>query len=324
MFEIRRFLPCEALRAYVDTYYLVEVDCPHGQQLEDLLLPELPNLRFQLTGDWDVDFGSGYEKAPRACLFGFTNAPFRVRVAGKAVLFGAGLKPLGWQALVPLPANRLSDKAQDCTAIWPHKTRLIESIRAGLAGASSGKEMTAAVDEMLLDLKMPVPPVTQKMLTYLEATLADQTDVPITRVDELAEEMGLSVRQVERWTNQLYGCSPKLLLRKHRFLTMLARHGGCGAGDAWIEAADETFYDQSHFIREYKRFTGRSPGQYARQPASLQHAVTHTLGKVKGRTPGRMALKLEANGPSESQDQGRTPRPQTLPEKERSACSILP
>lgn len=293
MFEISRFLPCAALRAYVDTYYMVVVDCPPGEALEDMMLPELPNLRFQLSGQWRVDFGGGYQDAPSACLFGFTNAPYYVRVGGKSVVFGAGLKPLGWQAFVGGSASKAADKALACSAVWPNKTSLFDGMAAALGKAQTGKEMAAILDEALLDLKRSITPVTRQMLDSMETILAEEREVPITRVADLADAMDLSVRQVERWARHLFGCSPKLMLRKHRFLAMLSKHGEQAAGDAWLEAADETFYDQSHFIREYKRFTGRSPGQYARQPNRLQKAVTQTLRRVEGRRRARIALKLD-------------------------------
>ncbi|MEO0410959.1 MAG: helix-turn-helix domain-containing protein [Pseudomonadota bacterium] len=300
MFEISRFLPCAALREYVDTYYLVAVDCPPGETLEDMMLPELPNLRFQLSGQWQVNFGPGFVDAPKSCVFGFTNAPYQVRVGGQSIVFGAGIKPLGWQALAEQPAHFSADKALDSHAVWPRRSALINGVVAALRKATSGKEMAAILDELLLDMLRPVPPVTRHILTSIDAVLSEQRDVPVTRVGDLADAMDLSVRQVERWTRQLFGCSPKLMLRKHRFLAMLARHGEQAAGEAWLEAADETFYDQSHFIREYKRFTGRSPGQYARQPSQLQKAVTQTLRRVEGRKPGAVRLKLDVRSSNES------------------------
>lgn len=300
MFEISRFLPCAALRDYVDTYYLVAVDCLPGQMLEDMMLPELPNLRFQLSGQWQVDFGSGFVDAPQSCVFGFTNAPYHVRVGGKSILFGAGIKPLGWQAFSDQPAYISTDKALDCKALWPRHMAAIDGLIAALRAASTGKAMAAVIDEFLLDMLRPVPPVARQILASIDAVLRQERDVPITRVGDLADAMGLSVRQVERWTRQLFGCSPKLMLRKHRFLQMLARHGEQAAGEAWLEAADETFYDQSHFIREYKRFTGRSPGQYARAQSPLQKAVTQTLRRVEGRKPGDVRFKLDVPHANES------------------------
>ena len=74
------------------------------------------------------------------------------------------------------------------------------------------------------------------------------------RVDALQEATGLSARQVARWCNRLYGAAPKFLARKYRALRcaqILARED-----IDWSEVSGDAFYDQSHFIRELKHFTG--------------------------------------------------------------------
>ncbi|MEM1020045.1 MAG: helix-turn-helix domain-containing protein [Pseudomonadota bacterium] len=290
MFKLRRFLPCAALRPYIDTYYLVEVDCPPGATLEDMMLPELANIRFQLEGCWDVDMGDGFKSASPETLFGFTNAPYDVRLTGRSRLFGAGLKPLGWQAIMGGSAAPYSDTCKNLADLWGPYASVG---RQSLAACATGEEMVQVMDALLLERLTAVPKTTRACISAFECIMTADDDAPMTRVDDLADQLNLSVRQVERWSRHLFGCSPKLLLRKHRFMTMLTQHGERLAGDDWLEAADESFYDQSHFIREYKRFTGRSPGQYARKPSELQKAVTKTLETVPDRKPGPLALKVD-------------------------------
>jgi AraC-like DNA-binding protein len=78
-------------------------------------------------------------------------------------------------------------------------------------------------------------------------------------VDDLVAAARLSRRQVERLCKRLYGAPPKLLSRKYRALraaVVLAK------GEAGIaELLEQGFYDQSHCIREIKRFTGITPNR---------------------------------------------------------------
>jgi methylphosphotriester-DNA--protein-cysteine methyltransferase len=85
---------------------------------------------------------------------------------------------------------------------------------------------------------------------WLEAHLNPQ-------VDDLVAATRLSRRQVERLCKRLYGAPPKLLARKYRALraaVVLAKGEACTA-----ELVEQGFYDQSHCIREIKRFTGITP-----------------------------------------------------------------
>jgi AraC-like DNA-binding protein len=82
-------------------------------------------------------------------------------------------------------------------------------------------------------------------------------------VNELASLHCLSKRHFERKFKALAGMSPKLYSRIIRFQSVFPRlHEikpsltevalGCG------------YYDQSHFIQDFKEFTGFSPGEFLR------------------------------------------------------------
>ena len=75
------------------------------------------------------------------------------------------------------------------------------------------------------------------------------------------------MRQLERLTKRYYGLPPKTLARKYRALraaSALAR--GEDLTDCDIA---NSFYDQSHLIREVKRFAGLTPQQIKKRQSQL-------------------------------------------------------
>ena len=86
----------------------------------------------------------------------------------------------------------------------------------------------------------------------------------ILRSMRLIAELGVSARQVERLTKRIYGAPPKLLARKYRSLRAASLIGTSQLH--WSEAAGDAFFDQSHFIRDFKRFTGLTPSQFQNDP----------------------------------------------------------
>lgn len=79
-------------------------------------------------------------------------------------------------------------------------------------------------------------------------------------VTEIALEFGYHQRQLFRMFQRYYGVSPKVLLnilRLHLCLTLLLEKNT----DLLEIAMQCGFYDQSHFIKEIKRYTGISPLQ---------------------------------------------------------------
>ena len=106
------------------------------------------------------------------------------------------------------------------------------------------------------------------------------TASPSPQVPELVAATGMSIRSVERMTKHYYGLSPRMLARKYRAVraaSALARGEKLDAG-----TLGDAFYDQSHLIREIKRFAGATPGQLGR-PSPYTQATTTGRKQMAGK-----------------------------------------
>ncbi len=85
-------------------------------------------------------------------------------------------------------------------------------------------------------------------------------------IEELATQTGFTRKHLGNLFQRQVGFSPKSLARIHRFrgaLELLSRADG---QVPWAELAEQCgFYDQSHLINEFRRFTGFSPVELARR-----------------------------------------------------------
>ena len=77
------------------------------------------------------------------------------------------------------------------------------------------------------------------------------------------------------------GLPPKLFLRVIRFQEVLRAIGPDSANDWAGIAVDHGFYDQSHFVADFKAFTGHSPSAWGVSEDSL----TAVFSAVRRRTP---------------------------------------
>ncbi len=256
MFSLRYAGPSPDLRDYISSYYLFRADLP---RIDDVTRADLPQLRFMLQGRGSYTFGDGrHEACPDAMLTGPTNSATRFTAEGPLWVFGVGFRPAGWSALVGMEAHQVSDRVVEARALFgPLVNEALDALRE----ASTIEAMVGIANRMmrvLIDRAYRAP--------IWFVTLADDwlTGAPSPDVDDLVRASGLSVRQIERLTNRVYGASPKLLARKYRALRSAVRLVE-RPGD-WQEAAGDAFYDQSHFIREFKRFTGLTPRRFGIDP----------------------------------------------------------
>jgi len=88
---------------------------------------------------------------------------------------------------------------------------------------------------------------------------------PGSRVDELAESLGISDRQLRRRFHQSVGYGPKTLDRVLRFRRLVAQAGAVAAGESDLArvAADLGYADQAHMARDCLRLSGLTPVQLA-------------------------------------------------------------
>jgi len=85
-------------------------------------------------------------------------------------------------------------------------------------------------------------------------------------IEELAVKTGFTRKHLGNLFKQQVGLSPKSLARVHRFRGALAILDAADGQVPWTELADACgFYDQSHLINEFRRFTGFSPVELVRR-----------------------------------------------------------
>ena len=271
-----RFFPLSpALRPYVSTIYLSEVAVPDGSRVEDYLHPEWANLRF-IEGDRPLAAigGSPVVETPRFVATGPTGTATYF-AAGNKGAWGIGILPVGWAKFIPLPAEELADRLTDGNihpAFAPF-TPLLEALRQ----VNDDDDAAALIDAHVCALLADAPPDDPAILAAHRALVDDE----VTSVADLSTKLSLSERSIERLSYRAFGFSPKLLLLRQRFLRSLGRFM-LDPSMAWIDTMDHHYYDQAQFTRDFQRFMGMSPRDYAARPKPILGAAAFARAAAAG------------------------------------------
>ena len=126
--------------------------------------------------------------------------------------------------------------------------------------------MAAAMDRTLTRL-VPSSPRESKVDRAIDVACKRRG---LIQVQDLSRIAGVSDRQLQRAFHDEVGVSPKQLLRVLRFQQVLRRVRGQSDNVRWTDiAAACGFYDQAHFVHDFRSFTGESPSAWAIDEASL-------------------------------------------------------
>lgn len=253
---LRYFVPTPSLRNVISSYYVFHADLPH---YTDVMRADLPQLRLVVRGSAIYDFLDGRRMAaPPASLLGPTFGAYRFEATGPLLVLGIGLQPAGWSALVRENAGDYANRIVDAEPLFGN---ILGRTLNALEQVEGYADMATAADRLMSALiaRVPEPKFWFTQLTdqWLTSSLSPE-------VDTLVESLGMSARQVERVTKQIYGAPPKVLARKYRALKAAAQLAK--GSRSWSDVVGDAYSDQSHFIREFRQFVGVTPNQLMSQP----------------------------------------------------------
>lgn len=155
------------------------------------------------------------------------------------------------------PMHALTDTTTPLTDIWGNHTADIEEKMAELPDNSS--RVNLAQNYLLNALTNSKEDL---QITYCLKQI--QLSKGLIPVGKLVADTGITQRHLARKFREYIGLSPKEYLRVSRFIFSLAHLKNYPAFSLTEVAYESGYYDQAHFIRDYKDFTGYTPREVVR------------------------------------------------------------
>jgi AraC-like DNA-binding protein len=198
---------------------------------------------------------------PRAILVGFQKKTMPIAVDGTVKVLAARL--FAWGAL-----ELFSDEiaCETVTALGPEWNSLVERLEAEVLQGRY-EEATTILQEFLL--QRVLSKTYDPKLVAAAAKLLYHTKGQC-RIEELAESCHTSVRQLQRGFQRDVGATPKFFARTVRFEQAQRRLMLEPESELTGVAYDCGYFDQAHFIKEFRAFTGKTPSEYARDMSQLE------------------------------------------------------
>jgi AraC-like DNA-binding protein len=210
-----------------------------------------------------------WEQGRGAFVAGPDTGPMPTRMTAGTVVVGVRFRPSAGGPALGVPLSELRDERLDLTDL-----RSGDAMRLpGTLDPDTALARTLDVAGSLVAAGQPDPAV-----AWAARLLRD----PRLRAEDVAAEVGLSMRQLRRRCDAAVGYGPKTLqrvLRFRRFVSQIdagpknpqtpkisaRRHG---VGDLAAIAAEAGYADQAHLTRECGKLAGLTPAALVRQRAS--------------------------------------------------------
>jgi hypothetical protein len=194
---------------------------------------------------------------PRAMVLGQTIEPFYIEPTGYVNTFAVRFYPYGFANFVNIAIKNLANTETPIELLFGEKPA--KELEQKIIQAAGTKERIEIVEGFLLDKLNDKTTIDNIVKTTIDTLLSTKGTSSINAI--LKEDLSKR-RQLERkFLNQI-GISPKQLgkvIRLQAALKMLLKQ----QPESLTQIAYENeYYDQTHFIKDFKEFTGTTPGKF--------------------------------------------------------------
>ena len=186
-----------------------------------------------------------------------------IKQNGKLKVFGISFYPHGIYPLLKVPLYEFTGKVTGLGDVLSGMSRLLEAVISD--ESISIMERIVILEKILLE-EMNYDCFDMKTRKIFETFYSGNM-----KVQEISDNYGLNIKYLERLFMKYTGVSPKVFLRIDRFQKVIKKMLYDKNYKNLTELAyEEDYYDQTHFIKEFKNFTNMTPKEFLRKKDSVR------------------------------------------------------
>ena len=243
-FRHARYLPSNNLRLFVEHYWVVSWDLHNEGPFTTELLPH-PNVFIV------------FEKESSR-IVGPMTGKFTRQLQGKGEIFGIKIKPGAFYAVINKPISTITNCSIPLQKILGKE---ILTFEGQILSKRNDHEMIKIVEGFLPKIFQAEDPSS----TFVnEITEFIKVNRAVIRVDDILGCFKISKSKLQRLFNQYVGVTPKWVIKRFRLHEAVEQLKNNKNLDLTRLALELGYFDQAHFIRDFKGLVGKPPGEYAK------------------------------------------------------------
>jgi len=247
--NMKEYQPSARLRPYIKAYRIMESE-------EHATNRVLPNnsiaIAFRLYGQISYINDSGQVALPSATISGLRKSVRLIHYQPKSAVLVVQFKETGMPAFFKHPLHELFEYSVSLDNFLPSSE--IARIEERLAEASNYDDKIAVIEMFLLS-KLSGSKTDELIKAAVEKIYASTGQI---KIRTLANSLYISQDALEKRFRKITGTSPKQFAFITKLNAIIARNHGYNG--SFIDLAlDNGYFDQAHFNKDFKLFTGQAP-----------------------------------------------------------------
>jgi len=263
----KKYRPAKVLEKYVECYFVWE-----GNPANTINIESPPSALCSLVFNYQAEYYISNPKyknkgVPACFISGQALGNYTLHLRGKIGVVGIVFKPATIFHFYGIPMYELTDER---VCFLETRPKSCKKLYRDITNATTRQGKIKILEAYLLSLLEKPMHGTKEIIESANEIFDDKGQTNIT---ELLEEVPMSRRSFERKFLEEVGVSPKIYAKIRRFgytCSLMAGDRDVNLMDVLHEGG---YYDQSHFIKDFKYFSGRTPRRYAKNNVELANYV---------------------------------------------------
>jgi AraC-like DNA-binding protein len=248
LFDLDRWAPSDATARFVEHFWSVSWDLRDRSPFDSKVIT-FPSLH--LTHEWGDDGPRHGIPLPNSLVHGVVERVFRTTISERGWVVGARFRPGGFTARFGRDAAGLTGRVQPVDdELFDGPIRLDDDVDAA----------SARLDELIGGHRAELDPTFVSLAQLIDRIRDDDR---LHRVEQVMTHSPWSARTTQRVFSRYVGVPVKWVLCRYRLQQAaleIESRPGVDHGDLAVRLG---WYDQAHFINDFRAMLGTTPGDYA-------------------------------------------------------------
>jgi AraC-like DNA-binding protein len=269
--KYQEIIPGERLRPYVKCFYIFESES--NAELNDTVFPGgHMEIIFNLgEGIWKSSVNEIFQTTPQVELWGQITQPLHIKSLGKHTMLGIRFFTHSAAYFLNEEVWEFNDQVSDLKDLLGPSVRTLHSRLMDIPDLHKRIEL---IENFLVERLSVKERKTHKIAILGQIVKEMQNNHFPQNIGAIASRHYITPRYIQKLFMQYIGITPKLYNKINRFQLSL-KHIVKNEESLTSIAYDCGYFDQSHFIRDFKSFTGITPSAYSPESYPVSQALSN-------------------------------------------------
>ena len=251
------FDPCQDLSTLVKCYWTLESPKEDNPERQTIVPDGCMEMIFHY-GDLNKQYveNGNHLLQPKCFVIGQLTRPLEIEPIGETGIFSVRFYHEGFLPFATAPIKEMENKAISLEQLFGTEGVKIEQL---IVNAISTAERINHIENFLLSRLVSLETIDRIIKSTIDTILTANGQLSVS---ELSKQINVNRRQLERKFSSAIGLSPKQLSKTIRLQNTLNLLINKKFTSLTALAYEGDYYDQAHFIKDFREFTGLTPKEF--------------------------------------------------------------